>query len=85
MQNRLKIETWMSIKNNEESLPNLLNQILKEAEIYQSNHTQLIQLSMLCLSYSNIYFENESIFILIFLIQFLIVEIEINRALLFLF
>ena len=44
-QNRLKIETWMSIKNNEESLPNLLNQILKEAETYQSVHTKLIQLS----------------------------------------
>ena len=46
MQNRLKIEKWMSIKNNEESLPNLLNQILKEAKTYKSNHTQLIQLSM---------------------------------------
>ena len=45
-QNRLKIETWMSIKNNEKSLPNLLNQILKEAETYQSEHTKLIQLSM---------------------------------------
>ena len=44
--NRLKIETWMSIKNNEKSLPNLLNQILKEAETYQSEHTQLIQISM---------------------------------------
>ena len=36
----------MSIKNNEESLPNLLNQILKEAKTYKSNHTKLIQLSM---------------------------------------
>ena len=45
-QNRNKIETWMSIKNNEESLPNLLNKILKEAETYKPNHTSLIQLSM---------------------------------------
>ena len=45
-QNRLKIEKWMSIKNNEESLPNLLNQILKETKTYKSNHTKLIQLSM---------------------------------------
>ena len=36
----------MSIKNNEKSLPNLLDQILKEAEIYKSEHTQLIQLCM---------------------------------------
>ena len=54
----------MSIKNNEESLPNLLNQILKEAEIYKSNHTQLIQLSMHMLSYNNIYFENKYFWIL---------------------
>ena len=44
--NRLKIETWMSIKNNEESLPNLLNRILKEVETYQLEHTKLIQISM---------------------------------------
>ena len=36
----------MSIKNNEESLPNLLNKILKEADTYKPNHTSLIQLSM---------------------------------------
>ena len=46
LQNRFKIKELMSIKNNEESLPNLLNQILKEAKTYKSNHTQLIQLSM---------------------------------------
>ena len=56
--NRLKIETWMSIKNNEESLPNLLNQILKEAKTYKSNHTKLIQLSKHMLKLNNIYFEN---------------------------
>ena len=45
-QNRFRIRKWMFIKNNEESLPNLLNQILKEAKRYKLNHTQLIQLSM---------------------------------------
>ena len=48
----------MSIKNNEESLPNLLNQILKEAKTYKSNYSKLIQLSMHILKLNNIYFEN---------------------------